>query len=257
VITSRKGHSFATLDVSSDAWKEIADATDNDTWTHGAYWNLPADRWDEPYSKEHISIYGDLYLAIDRVSIRLRSPPPALNLSQFNAADVETSTGADSLTPKKIIVDSPEWLNYNSLAHGFNRLTGAYLHVAKASSFKMLDSPSTVQVSLYFLAVVVTFNLVKLIVLLTVLLTDRSEYLVTLGDAASSFLKREDPYTISRCLLSRETVSSSLGHSLKKSKYDETDRKELNLRLRDVWLPRSRSYFSPFHDRVQFIYTFS
>ncbi|KAH6865333.1 hypothetical protein BKA58DRAFT_321608 [Alternaria rosae] len=258
VITSRKNYDFRTLDVSSEAWKQISDATDNSTWTHGEYWNLPADRWDEPYTKEHVSVHGDLYLAIDRVSIDLSSPPLDLNFSQITAADVETWTTADRSTPKTIIVESPEWLNYNSLGpQGQQRLTGAYLHVAKASSWKGLDTPSTVRVSIYFLVVVVSFNLVKLIILLTVLLTDRSEYLVTLGDAASSFLKREDPHTISRCLLSRECVLLSLGHPVKERKYDETDGKELNLRLRGVWLPRSRSYFSPFHDRAQFIYIFS
>ena len=71
-------------------------------------------------------------------------------------------------------------------------LRGSLLHVLQASSEKRDVIQDRVQVSLYFMIVVVCFNIFKLVILSYVLVTDRSAYLVTLGDAASSCLKQND-----------------------------------------------------------------
>lgn len=243
------------MDIASEAWRDISIATDNSTWSQGEFWNLTDSGWVQPYSQVHVSVYGDLYLAIDRIAIDLARFPLGTDFSRLNTTDVETQTSADRSTPQAVTMETSDWLNYGSLGGHKDTLNGAYLHVAQASSRKELNTPSTVQVSLYFLVVVVTFNVFKLTVLLTVLFRDRAEYLVTLGDAASSFLKRKDPHTTSQCLLSRETVLASLRRPLKERKYDEREAAELGYRLGSYWLPRSRSYFSPFHDRTLFIYT--
>jgi hypothetical protein len=83
-------------------------------------------------------------------------------------------------------------------------LRGSLLHVLQASSKKRDVIQDRVQVSLYFMIVVVCFNMFKLVILSHVLVTDRPAYLVTLGDAASSFLKQNDPHTKGKCVQGRD-----------------------------------------------------
>jgi hypothetical protein len=191
----------------------------------------------------------------------------------MSSKDLETSMLAFRSTPHELIMDSPDWLAFELLPE--TRLvsvnkpestqTGIWLHVAQASSERMTDErsfnrngdigPSTVQISLYFLIVVVCFNSFKLIIMLSVLVTDRSAYLVTLGDAASSFLRRKDSYTDNMCILGREEILSDMCKSANDRYYSNEEAKALCLRLKGQWLQLPRPYyhrFGPSHQRFKF-----
>ena len=68
---------------------------------------------------------------------------------------------------------------------------------------KILLDQSHVQLNVELMKVVVSFNLLKLAIMLWVLITDKSEYLVTLGDAAASLLERPDLCTVGKCIIGK------------------------------------------------------
>jgi hypothetical protein len=244
------------MDISSDEWRTIQNQTDNSTWTGGNYSMLSPRQWDAVYRREHNSVNGDVYLAINYVSFSSSRFPLNSILSQISSEDLHTTTLANRTTLPNFINGTSDLLTVTvspefKLVSPFS--TGISLHVAQVSS-KKENTPSTIQISLYFLIVVVCFNSFKLIILLSVLITDRSAYLVTLGDAASSFLKRSDAYTDGICVLGREEILSSMGKSTYDRYYSDEEAEALRARLKGLWLQRPRPYyhkFGPSHPDVK------
>lgn len=257
VITARNNFNIITMDINSDEWRTIQNQTDNSTWTGGNYSMLSPRQWDAVYRREHNSVNGDVYLAIDYVSFSSSHFPLNSLLSQISSEDLHTTTLANRTTLPRFINGTSDLLTVMvspefKLVSPFS--TGISLHVAQASS-KKEDTPSTIQISLYFLIVVVCFNSFKLIILLSVLITDRSAYLVTLGDAASSFLQRSDAYTDGMCVLGREEILSSMGKSTHDRYYSDEEAEALCSRLKGLWIQRPRPYyhkFGPSHQKFKF-----
>ncbi|KAI4645650.1 uncharacterized protein J4E79_010828 [Alternaria viburni] len=181
---------------------------------------------------------------------------PNITFAQINVSYVESDTVGGRATVKNLVTESSRWLDYSNLGSFGKRRSGVWLHVAKAASKKDLSVPSKVQVSKRFLILVACFNFIKFAVMFSVLVIDRSSYLVTLGDAASSFLEQRDRYTIDKCLLSREGMVAR--KDLPKIGYNRGNKEieQLHLRLQGSWLPYSRSYFSPYHDVASKVYAF-
>ncbi|KAF2846144.1 hypothetical protein T440DRAFT_542799 [Plenodomus tracheiphilus IPT5] len=71
--------------------------------------------------------------------------------------------------------------------------------------------------------VVISFNLFKLLIMLWILFTDKSDYLVMLGDAAASFLERPDPFTLKECMLGKDEILRKRGHRTTSSTSSRTD----------------------------------
>ncbi|KAI4704977.1 hypothetical protein J4E89_009270 [Alternaria sp. Ai002NY15] len=193
-----------------------------------------------------------MLVAIDLAVLRINATS-----SQVDGNYVETDSVGGRSALEDLIADSPQWLDYSNLGQDGKRQTGVYLHVAEAASRKELETPSTVQVSKRFLILVACFNFIKLVVMFLVLVTDRSAYLVTLGDAASSFLEQRDRHTINKCLLSREGMISRKDLPKIGNNRGNKEIEHLHLRLEGAWLPYSRSYFSPYHDVASKVYAFS
>lgn len=84
-------------------------------------------------------------------------------------------------------------------------------HISKAIS-KVPTTKSSLQISLDFMLVVISFNVFKLCTMTWVLFTDRSNYIVTIGDAVASFLERPDPSTRLECMLSKEDIQFKTGN---------------------------------------------
>jgi hypothetical protein len=168
-------------------------------------------------------------------------------LSDYLTLNVSGSQGALG----NLTIESPVWIRFEPILNNHTLGMNISAHVAQAAS-KKLDLPSSVQVSLYFLIVVVLFGLLKLAVMTTVLLTDRSAYLVTLGDAAASFLKRPDPYTAGKCILGRQEILISMGHSPSHDNSDNENTQQLRTRLDGIWLPSPVRYFFPVHQGTKF-----
>jgi len=95
----------------------------------------------------------------------------------------------------------------------------------------------------------------KVVIMTYVLLTGQSSYLVTLGDAAASFLEHRDPGTTGKCLFGREELLLNMGRARSHPISDLTEQDESNLRLGGVWLPCTRQHFFSVHRATLMILT--
>lgn len=251
-IVTASSYNILTLDVASDQWRQISELTDHDKWNGGEYWNFTNGQWSDIYNTPYLSIHGDLYLGIDRVALDTNTKQnlTTLNLSETISSYLTLNVAGNQTYLKELIRESPDWIRYGPTPD-----VNISAHVAHASSQKRQGLHSSVQVSLIFLVIVVCFNLLKLIVMTYVLVTDRSTYLVTLGDAAASFLEHPDLHTTSKCLLGREELLVSLGHPRSHPVSTLEEQAVLDLRVKGVWLPRPRRYFFPVHRAAKVFYT--
>lgn len=114
---------------------------------------------------------------------------------------------------------------------------------------------SRVQVSLYFMIVVVTFNVMKLSIMLIVLTTDRNNHLVNMGDAAASFLKPQDPYTDSKSILGKEEFFVAMGMPSLRPTSNAEEARDLKLRVKGTWLPQPQRDFFFINKHGEVIHT--
>jgi hypothetical protein len=195
------------------------------------------------YLTDYVSGHGDLYLTIDRFAFEPSSNFTAISPANYLPMVIESgnktkignfTTGYQSwidyqkfvefTTTKK--VDDHAWPDNARIAESFARI---------------LNRESRVQLSLDFMIIVISFNFLKVVIMLWVLLTDRSGYLVTLGDAISSFLDRPDPYTVGQCMLDKDDHLSRLGQCAAIDP-QTLEYERLQSRLVGTWAPRPLRY---------------
>ncbi|KAF2029141.1 hypothetical protein EK21DRAFT_90038 [Setomelanomma holmii] len=194
--------------------------------TNSSYLNLSNTDYLGVYRTNYVS-RRDLYLTIDLIGV---STSQQRNQSS-NAADLRQEFPGNRSMLAYMTHDSPQWISppYTSALGYFS------LHVAHAFSQKS-NANSRLQISLHFMVVVVIFNAAKISIMALVLLEDDSAYLVTLGDAMASFLKRPDSFTQKKCMLGKEELFTKLG--LLPLRPNSTDEEAIVLQSRaDVSFP--------------------
>ncbi|KAI4931106.1 hypothetical protein J4E85_003695 [Alternaria conjuncta] len=173
-VATNSEYNIFTLDITSDEWRHISATTDAGQ-TPGSYWNVSKGRWNKVYDNKYSSTYGDLYLGVDRVAFDTTQSLSDLNttgaLSHYLGLNV---TGNQGMI-RELTKESPVWIRFEPVSNNQTLGMNVSAHVAQAASAKP-TLHSSVQVSLYFLIVVVTFGLLKLAVMAIVLGTDRSAY---------------------------------------------------------------------------------
>jgi hypothetical protein len=138
----------------------------------------------------------------------------------------------------------------------FIKLQQNYVSAHVAHAFSQTNGEqSRLQISLYFMVIVLSFNALKLAVMTLVLLTDRSAYLVTCGDAMASFLKRPDAHIKSLCMLGKEEYCVRLGLPPLHPTSTAEEAIDLEKRSNGAWLPRPRRYFFSINRNGKVIYT--
>jgi hypothetical protein len=230
------------------SWNDTKHATDNDTWSQGRFWDM-TEQWEDFYRTQSLVSHGNLFLAIDRIAYNIQNIPNpdnvtlatlSMNLTDYLGDGIQTS-----LPVEKVVTESTGWISGREIfLNGTLKvlLTDSLLHVKEASSEKRNVIQDRVQISLYFMLVVVCFNTLKLVTLLYVLVTDRSAYLVTLGDAASSFLEHNDPHTKEKCVFGRDEMLLSIGHPLGHHDYTDREIERSYQHLRGIWRPHRQPY---------------
>jgi hypothetical protein len=173
------------------------------------------------YSSNFVS-YGDVYIAIDDYAskvnktrldgfvtgwpntderiiwnsnatwpIEVHTTFPGLRISGASTQDW-IDFGASPRALSGEIYTQPPLPNYAHFTHGFAKHT--------------VGTSSRIQLSLISILIVVSCNVIKLATMLWVVFKEKSEYLVTVGDGAASFLKYPDSTTEQMCVASRSNV---------------------------------------------------
>ena len=241
-ITTFNEYNVIAIDRMSEQYRQL-NASSN-------YWNLSNTDWKQTYDKKYVSEHGDLYLAIDRVAFSTSASSSALNASVYWPLEL---IGANQTSIRNMTVESPDWILYDILASSrshswystgqFNVTSPVSAHVAHGFA-NIVRPQSRIQISLDFMIVVIVFNALKLAIMAYVLVTDKHDYIVTLGDAASSYLRRPDPTTLGQCMLGKQEMLFVRGSPPHASDRGLQIQEKFWLRTRGTWLPRSEIYFS-------------
>lgn len=200
------------------------------------------------YNRQFVSVNGDLHLAIDRVAFSTSAQLSNVTISNH----LNSSKPGDQQRIQLMISESTNWVDWSHTFKTVDASTNqssdasiSSVHVLHAFAQKK-TGPSTasrVQLSLYFIAVVISCNVLKLGIMLWVLIADKSSYIVTLGDAVASFLEHPDTTTEGESTLGKEEITFKLGYMPYHLPEGEQLDKPL-LRVRGIWLPRSPRYFA-------------
>ena len=233
------------IDIRSDEYVKM-NSTMNSSTT--PYWEMSSTEWSGAYNRQYVSGRGDLYVVIDRIAYSTSQQYNQSSSSESLRSEIRGS----QVSLRELTSESVEWIRLPTYQDSRSRPILA--HVAHAFSSKV-GHQSRIQISLYFMVIVATFNLFKLAVMLLVLITDRSAYLVTLGDAAASFLKRPDPNTGGKCMLGKEEIFIKLGLLPLHPVSTDEEAKDLDMRSKGTWLPRRRPYLFSINRHGKVIYT--
>ena len=75
-----------------------------------------------------------------------------------------------------------------------------------------LPSKSRIQISLSFLLVVIVCNAIKLGIMIWALYMEKSDFIVTIGDAVASFLEHRDHMTEKYCVFNKDAITAEVAH---------------------------------------------
>ncbi|KAH7385720.1 hypothetical protein BKA66DRAFT_440890 [Pyrenochaeta sp. MPI-SDFR-AT-0127] len=207
-ITTFHDHRVIAIDTTSDNFTQIRDRID-------MYTKLNNDQWKQVYGRHDVSQYGDLYLIVDQVTFdgtdhsvgNISSFFPFEFSTLYDVGNIALSAERGWMTYGGGAAPDGTWLLPNgSGIYNQERFTiygnplPSSMHMAYGLATNV-NPQSRVQISLYFMAAVLAFNFLTLIVMVFVLVSDRADYIVTLGDASASFLEVPDPNTDGKCLL--------------------------------------------------------
>lgn len=115
-----------------------------------------------------------------------------------------------------------------------------YMHIVEARA-RIVPSSTRIQLSLLFMIIVIWCNAVKLAVMVWVLFREHSDFIVTLGDAAESYLRQPEPTTERMCAFSKEVILSTI----ESDKVNYRKRDMLGDLLQDIygsWKKEYRTY---------------
>jgi hypothetical protein len=259
-------YSIFAIGIESDDAFRLRDSCANG----GAdFQKFEATKWVNNYATKHVSPFHDLYLVIDRFAFdpsRNATIEPLMNYLPFEIERESNSLYADlvdltgslpwfSLSGKQLapvdLLESSPWYSIpgKQLVPRSNKTWPDDARIAHAFS-RIVDRRSRLFISVDSMIVVISFNLVKVAILLWILVTDKSEYLVTIGDAVASFLERPDTCTIGQCMLGKE------GHLFKRGQRTDLhpqadDWERFQQCLIGTWLPNRLRYSSSLPDDRQ------
>jgi hypothetical protein len=200
--------------------------------------NLSNSQWRQSYDTNYVSQYGDLYLAVDQIAFDTRRKSGSFSTS----FSLPGNTSAN-ITARGLQFQSQDLVPYppfEPTVSGNTSSAPTSLHIINGYT-KKSGNPCRLQISLHFMIVVVAMNACKFAIMLYVLFTDRSEYIVTLGDAAASFLRKPDPTTKGCCMLNNDTPPFTLRHAPVFETLDSNDFNNTQ-HPRHAWLPRPQRY---------------
>lgn len=207
--------SVYVLNVTSPQWQDVLSSPN-----YTALSNL---QWQKAYQSQLID-YGDLYLAINQTALKAADGDTQHPTLSFDSNYTWVMQNISRAFVRKLILNETDKsiLSRNRINMTAFNSDGVgnepYYGQVTAARARIVSSRSRIQISLCFLIIVIISNAIKLATMLWVLFYEEPEFLVTLGDAATSFLKSPDPQTEGMCVYSREAILIEHGSGSKKSK---------------------------------------
>jgi len=237
-IATTHDYHYNILNVTSQRWQSIA--------SDPSYVALSNPSWRAAYASKVVK-FGDLYLAFNETAINIANnftgyPSITADLPHdFDTTLFQDKVASSNLTSRSgPNSTSGDWIHLTTVFPEINKSKFGRAEFAHIVDARALDVPtrSRIQLSLSFMIVVIICNAVKLAMMLWVLFLEKSNFIVTLGDGAATFLEYPDPNTRGLCVLSKDAVITMCGPNRKQlTKGDELD----NI-LQDAYGTWTKSY---------------
>lgn len=228
------------IDAKSDTWSALNSSSKVEIF-RGRDWR-DVYTTGKPYGG--VNGYGDLYLVVDDFTFDpgFESAPNATSISY---SDYLPSSCLGPLYFFDIqLNDSLPWIEFRTFNRfGWTEDAPTWPRKARVNhAFGVIfEVQSRIQLIRDFMIVVILFDFLKVMIMLWVLATDRSDYLVTLGDALASYLERPDPLTEGHCMLDKGGHLFILGERSDLAP-DVDSHDNFNERLDGIWSSRRLRY---------------
>jgi hypothetical protein len=233
---------------------------------HSNLSNLTVSDIKTTYDQDYVSTHGDVVLWVEKISIQYvfasfhSQENQSVTLRTINIP-LDTPIQPSGARSWVQAIDEWGWADATALNVHWTMSASDYkllLRIPGAFAHPAIDSQ--VQVSLWFLLVVVICNAIKvgcLGFLLSMSSKDRSPPLVTVGDAVASFLEAPDVSTRGYSTYSKAEYFWKTGR-LKRTLARERDGRaaKWDKRCEGVWEQRTNNYGSAISKRKRLILTF-
>lgn len=231
-IIQKYAYTVTFMQAESTAYRDIK--------RNSTYIKLQASEWRDIYNNEYVSKYGNLYLGIDAVAF-----DPFVNHTGriFSMFDYLPRTVMGHDFAQFEAVSNEGWAPFYWIAVEGEASSPIVIHINEGITTTS-GRAIRIQVNLFFMIVVIFFNIFKLIIMISALVMNRSDPLVTLGDAASSYLERPEPLTEGRCTLGTQELFSSYKDSRNIEDLGQSGVGDNPHNRTDAWRPRLRRYCS-------------
>jgi hypothetical protein len=203
---------------------------------------LENSQWKEIYGDGYVSRYGDLYLGVDGVAYHLATSSSSRipSMAEFLPSNITGGNSGTWSAPTAEGWASSTWLPIGREA---NLSRPHQIHFSEGFTGDT-GLTSRIQINLYFMVVVLVFNFFKVGVMLGTLIIDRSDYVVTLGDAVASFLERPEDLTEGKCTLETDNLFASYGSPEQMDEMTVIKGGISEQGMSGTWRPRPRRYCS-------------
>ena len=220
-------------------------------------WNLTNSEWPQIYGAKYIAEHGDLYLVADqfRLQFNTNSKPYSIPDWSLQIPILQSVAQMSGATPNvlKPWSNSDGWVDINITSYDFNLSNSSTLSINVLYAFALkIPGGSSVQISLYFMIVVIICNILKATAMVMTYFDPSPDLLVTLGDAIASFLETPDPATKGVCTLSREELLVKFNARTKRPLQDY-ELEDFKTRLAGIWQIRYMRYISALSKSRQFL----
>jgi hypothetical protein len=204
-------------------------------------YSLKTADWKSTYVDTSVSKYGNLVLGIDSFAWDTSRMP---SNATFDLHGFFPRVISGKEFPRLANASDEGWVPlWWQLSAGPNVILPSMMHVQEGMTTNV-GRGSRIQVNIYFMAIVLLFNLLKLVIMMSALVIGRLDPLVTLGDAAASFLEYPEPLTEGKCTLETQKLFTSYGDPAKMDASRDPQANDADSFPLDEWKPRLRKYCS-------------
>lgn len=175
-------------------------------------------QWQAEYLSTTVN-FGDLFLLIDDYASYINlTNATNLNVSRDGVPADFKLAGPIEIRLSDIVLNNTNWINATTVASDAQKPTNGKIYARIAAAYGInVPTRSRIQLSWSFLLIVIVCNAVKLSIMLWVLYMEKTDFIVTLGDGAASFIEHPDPTTEKYCVFSKDAIRAEVAHRMSKA----------------------------------------
>ncbi|KAL5388976.1 hypothetical protein DPSP01_002681 [Paraphaeosphaeria sporulosa] len=158
---------------------------------------FPNGQWQAEYLSPTVN-FGDLILSVgNHASYINLTSTTNLNVSKDGLPNDFKLTGPIEIPLSEIVLNITDWIDVTNVVSDIHDSTNGRIYASVVAGCGIdVPTKSRIQLSKSFLMIVIVCSTVKPSIKLWVLYVEKTDFMVTLGDAAASFVENRGPTTV-------------------------------------------------------------